>query len=243
MIPSVGDWGPPARATPQPRSGLRRRLVRSAGPTTTVCGSAFMRRLALRCERLVRGPPVHRRAGSSGRRHDRRRRVAARRVVGDDDLAGHRHDVERQAEHELRGRRRARRARGRDRARRRGRRCSSSTRRSCPRASRCPAASPSAPSRTTTSAGRKPSTNVPGESRRRSPFVQPPTACRSAKASPAPATIPIDAQKRPVVCWPTCVATQSNRPAVPAASAVVSPRVVSYSPYLRIRSPLSAVSV
>ena len=61
---------------------------------------------------------------------------------------------------------------------------------------------------------------------------------REREHEPAAATMPIAAQKRAVVCCPTCVATQSSSPARPAASAVVRPRVASYSPYLRIRSPL-----
>ena len=49
---------------------------------------------------------------------------------------------------------------------------------------------------TTTSTGRKPSRNVPGESRRRRPDVQPPSTGASASTSPAAATIPISSQKR-----------------------------------------------
>src|SRR6476646_10825289 len=91
---------------------------------------------------------------------------------------------------------------------------------------------------THTRTGPKPSRNVPGESRSCRPFVQPPSAWASATTRPAPATMPISSQNLTVVCWPTSVAVQSSRPARPAASAVVRPRVRSYSPYLRIRSPL-----
>src|SRR5438270_4355568 len=82
--------------------------------------------------------------------------------------------------------------------------------------------------------------NVPTDMRSRSPFGQPPITCEIAMTRPAPATIPISAQKRPSVRCPTSVAAQSRTPAAPAAASVVRPRVASYSPYRRIRSPRSA---
>src|SRR5690348_8889670 len=93
---------------------------------------------------------------------------------------------------------------------------------------------------TTISTGTKAMKNVPADRRRRSPFVQPPMTCEIAVTRPAPATIPISAQKRPSVRCPTSVAAQSRTPAAPAAASVVRPRVASYSPYRRIRSPRSA---
>src|SRR4051794_2033577 len=87
---------------------------------------------------------------------------------------------------------------------------------------------------THTSTGRNASRKVVGLIRTRPPFVQPPITCESARTSPAAATIPIDSQKRETLWTPTCVAHHSRKPATPAASAVVRPRVASYSPYLRI---------
>jgi len=45
-----------------------------------------------------------------------------------------------------------------------------------------------------------PTENVPADMRSRSPFVQPPMTCEIAMTRPAPATIPISAQKRSSVC-------------------------------------------
>src|SRR5205814_6360339 len=61
-----------------------------------------------------------------------------------------------------------------------------------------------------------------------------PTWAARAIRSPAPATIAIEIQKRPVVCIPTWVAPQSPSPASAAAKASVRPRDASYKPYLRI---------
>src|SRR5438552_19140457 len=83
-----------------------------------------------------------------------------------------------------------------------------------------------------TSTGRNPSRKTPTDSRGQPHYVQPPTICESASTNPAPATIPIDAQNRPVVCCPTSVATQTRNPDTPAASAVTRPRLKSY---VRIR--------
>ena len=86
---------------------------------------------------------------------------------------------------------------------------------------------------------------MPGERRSRSPFVQPPSTVQRARTRARPRRrCPSTPRSARCVCWPTCVASQSKRPAVPAATAVVRPRVASYSPYLRIRSPHSvSVSV
>src|SRR5689334_12646922 len=87
---------------------------------------------------------------------------------------------------------------------------------------------------TQTSTGTKASRKVPGDTRTPWPFVQPPITCESATTSPAAATSPSDSQKCVTVWTPTSVASHSSTPASPADSAVASPRVASYSPYLRI---------
>jgi len=52
----------------------------------------------------------------------------------------------------------------------------------------------------------------PVENRSRSPARPPrPTVWASTKMSPAAATIHMDAQNRPVLCCPTCVATQRQK--------------------------------
>src|SRR6185436_17199954 len=87
---------------------------------------------------------------------------------------------------------------------------------------------------TQTSTGRNTRANVPGDTRSLSPFVHVPTWAARAISSPAPATIAIEIQKRPIVCIPTWVAPQSPSPASAAATASVRPRDASYKPYIRI---------
>src|SRR5262249_40424915 len=88
---------------------------------------------------------------------------------------------------------------------------------------------------THTSTGTNASRKVAGEIRTRPPFVQPPISWDSASTSPAPATMPIDAQTRSTAPRPRSARPRGSRPAPPAAPAVVSPRVPSYiAPYLRI---------
>src|SRR5215472_5300068 len=87
---------------------------------------------------------------------------------------------------------------------------------------------------TQTSTGRNARANVLGDHLTLSPFVQVPTWFASASRSPAPATIAIAIQKRPVVCIPTWEAPQRASPASAAARASVRPLDASYVPYLRI---------